>query len=62
MEKTMTINGKMVVAGASGDCSTPQGTLDRRGHLKVWRQIYQDVRRQWAEAEHSRPRRSRYIR
>jgi len=58
MEKTMTINGRVRTGEAQRVSTTPQDTLNRRDHLKVWREIYQDVRRQWAEAEHTRTRKA----
>lgn len=54
MEKSVAINGK--VASKSGIRAQASGKYaeSTRDHLKVWREIYQDVRRQWAEAEHGR--------
>lgn len=60
MEKTTTIERKMMVDHSGHSESGKQVLKDRRDHLKVWREIYQDVRRQWAEAENYSPRGGRY--
>jgi len=56
MEKAGTVIGQAVVGNASRDQAARREGVDHRDHLKVWREIYQDVRRQWAEAESMRPR------
>jgi hypothetical protein len=53
MEKTITVNGKMIAGTSVDSAKSSQVSKNRRDHLKVWREIYQDVRRQWAEAENS---------
>ena len=56
MEKTITINGRMIADHSAGSTYNRYLSKDRRDHVKVLREIYQDVRRQWAEAEHYRLR------
>lgn len=56
MEKTITINGKQIADYLVDSVNSKQVSENRRDHVKVWREIYQDVRRQWAEAEHYRHR------
>jgi hypothetical protein len=60
MEKTVTIMGKSAAVSGSRDLVVRRSVEERRDHLKVWREIYQDVRRQWAEAEKSHPRAGKY--
>ena len=60
MEKTVTVIGKAAAGSGSRDLIVRRSVEERKDHLKVWRKIYQDVRRQWAEAENSRPRGGRY--
>jgi hypothetical protein len=55
MEKTLTIiNVKMV--GSPKEKNLVQGK--KREHVKIWREIFTDVRSQWAQAEHGRFHRS----
>lgn len=56
MENTVTINRKVAADSGSKVRGTRTSAEDRKDHLRVWREIYQDVRRQWAEAENYRSR------
>ena len=60
MEKTVTAIGKAAAVSGSRDLVVRRSVEEQKDHLKVWREIYQDVRRQWAEAENSRPRAGKY--
>ena len=60
MEKTVTVIGKAIANTMSRDLEAGRSVEERKDHLKVWREIYQDVRRQWAEAEGNRPRVGRF--
>jgi len=62
MEKAVTVIGKAAAGSVSRDQAPREICVDRRDHLKVWREIYQEVRRQWAEAENYRPGSGRYER
>ena len=59
MSKSVTINGKAAMGTGLRSEDAAQDSSDRKDHLKVWREIYQDVRRQWAEAENYKSRKSR---
>jgi hypothetical protein len=54
MAKSLAISGKVVKESEGRDQGLAWSTGDRKDPLRVWREIYQDVRRQWAEAEHGR--------
>ena len=60
MEKTVTVMGKAAAVSGSMDLVVRRSVEERKDHLKVWREIYQDVRRQWAQAENYRPRGGKY--
>ena len=60
MEKTLTVMGKAAAVGGSRDLVVRRSVEERKDHLKVWREIYQDVRRQWAEAESCRSQAGKY--
>ena len=50
MEKTMTMNVKMVGTEKVKDMVQSR----KRNHVAIWREILKDVRRQCEEAEHGR--------
>jgi len=54
MEKSVTVIGKVAAGSVLRSQSAGRDAEDRKDHLKVWREIYQDVRRQWAEAEYDK--------
>ena len=54
MEKTMDIDGKVMDSAAARSVRELCVSRSRKEHVRVWREIYQDVRRQWMEAEHGR--------
>jgi len=56
MEKTITTNRGLVSNYSVGSAYIKYLSKDRKNHLKAWMEIYQDVRRQWAEAEYCHPR------
>ena len=60
MEKSITINGKVIAGSSFREQGAELDNKDRKNHLKIWREIYQDVRRQWAEAENYSPPGGRY--
>ena len=60
MEKSITINGKVIASSSFREQGAERDNKDRKDHLKIWREIYQDVRRQWAEAENYSPPGGRY--
>lgn len=62
MEKSVTINGKITSDSLSRNPSAEEVSEERKDHLKIWRDIYRDVRRQWADAESGRTGRYRYSR
>lgn len=59
MEKTVTITGKMIESSPGATMEGARAGKERRDHLQIWREIYQEVRRQWAEAEMERTGRYR---
>lgn len=59
MEKTVTINGKVVRRDPVTRASIDRLMETRRNHVKTWSDIYQEVRRQWVEAEQGRTERYR---
>ena len=62
MEKTFTINGKFIRSDLVTRASIDRVMQNRRNHVKTWSDIYQEVRRQWIEAEQGRTGRYRYDR
>jgi len=56
MEKTITISGRLMADYSVDKVYIRYLSKDRRNHVKTWKEIYQDVRRQWAEAEDYRER------
>ena len=60
MEKSFAIAEKVVTDSASRVQGERDAAEGRKDHLKIWREIYRDVRRQWAEAESGRTGRYRY--
>ena len=54
MSKSVTVLGSAAAGGRSGVEPRRNAGEERKDHLKVWRDLYRDVRRQWAEAESSR--------
>lgn len=58
MEKTLRMEGDLAAARQRAEGSVEGSAEDPREHLRIWREIYRDVRRQWIEAEHGR--RGRY--
>ncbi len=60
MDKTMAAYCRTFEKDSTMDRKSLSRTHNTKEHLKVWREIYQDVRRQWAEAEMNRPGRYRY--
>ena len=54
MEKAVTVIGRAAAVKGLGAQDAKSDAQVRKDHLKVWKEIYQDVRRQWAEAEHKR--------
>jgi len=60
MEKSITISRKVLAASSSREQGAERDNKDRKDHLKIWSEIYQDVRRQWAEAENYSPPGGRY--
>ena len=62
MEKTITIRGKMITNYLMDAAGNKLVMKDRREHVKAWREIYQEVRRQWAEAESCSSRDGKYAR
>ena len=60
MEKSVTVIGKAAAGSVLRDQVTRRNEADRKDHLKIWRQIYQDVRNQWAEAEYGKTSRRKF--
>ncbi|MDF1525934.1 MAG: hypothetical protein RRA15_11620 [bacterium] len=60
MEKSATVIGNAAAVSGARDLVVKGSVEEPKDHLKVWREIYQDVRRQWAEAESSSLRSGRF--
>ena len=59
MEKSINISERVLEKSSLRRQGGWQSRVDRNDHLKVWREIYKNVRLQWAEAEHGRAGRDR---
>ena len=60
MEKMVTLSGSVVTGKAVRGENQGRASETRRDRLKVWQQIYRDVKRQWEEAELGQAGRYRY--
>ncbi len=54
MEKTMTMNAKMVGSSEANEGMKSMAQGKKRGHVAIWMEILRDVHSQWAQAEHGR--------
>jgi hypothetical protein len=62
MEKAITINGEMVSNFSTASVDNKPLWESQKDQIDAWKELYQEVRRQWAEAEHSRYRGGKSIR
>ena len=58
MEKTMTMNERMVGIEDTREVVKEVARNTKRNHVAIWLEILKDVRNQWTEAENGRTHRS----
>ena len=58
MEKTMTMNERMIGTDNTKEVVKEIARNTKRNHVAIWLEILKDVRSQWTEAENGRAHRS----